>query len=301
MEQKNSAPHRDALPKANINVSIPQLEHDGPLLIAKADSLTSTQWHSSEVSLSWFYGRIAQVKQGAKGSTGGYVLGRLSGPRRFTDAVMVRSGVVFDMDYCHSVDAVWEAILTLRCSAVIHSTHNYTPEAPRCRVIIPTRRTMTPDEYVRVSHAVADSLGLDGLDASTHQAERMMFWPTCPEGAEHEHIFHYNDAPWLNPDEYKGSASSVVQHSTWRMGTDDADARTAELRRIAQGVGDGERNTAAARMAGYYFAHLDPYVALFSLENWNLANNPPLSLRELHTVARSIAQRQARKEAVRRG
>lgn len=298
MDKKNSRPTGAQTESSNVS-SIPQLRYDGLLWIATADSLTSIQWRSGEASLSRLYARLARVQRTpTKGSAGGYVLTRLSGPRRVTEAVMLRSGLVFDFDHCDGVDIVWNEVLTLRCSAVLHTTHRHTPESPRCRVIIPMRRAMTVAEYAIVSRAVADHLGLDGLDASTHEPSRMMFFPSAPEGAEF--VCRYHDAPWLDPDAYL-TGTTVPTRRTWRMGTDDADARTAELRRISQGVGEGERNQAAARMAGYYFSRLDPEVALYSLENWNMANDPPLSLRELHTVAQSIARRQARKEVARHG
>jgi hypothetical protein len=258
------------------------------------------QWRSGEVSLSRLYARLAQVaRTGTKGGTGGYLLGRLSGPRRVAEAVMYRHGAVLDYDHCRNVDELWQTVQTLGCSACLHTTHRHTPESPRCRVIIPTRRTIPPDEYVRVSRAVADRLGLDGLDPSSHEPSRMMYWPTAPDAAEY--ICRLQDAPLLDPDAYLSGTAAPTQR-TWRMGADDADARTAELRRISQGVGHGERNQAAARMTGYLLAHLpDPDIAVAMIEAWSLTCDPPMDPRELHTVIRSIARRQAQREVARHG
>jgi hypothetical protein len=77
-----------------------------------------------------------------------------------------------------------------------------------------------------------------------------------------------------------------------------ATARHAELREIANGVVEGGRNHAAARLAGYIFSfrRFDLEIAKSLLETWNLANEPPLPLDELYKTVDSIAKRQARKE-----
>ncbi|ADG06635.1 Bifunctional DNA primase/polymerase [Kyrpidia tusciae DSM 2912] len=71
-----------------------------------------------------------------------------------------------------------------------------------------------------------------------------------------------------------------------------------DIERIALGVGQGERNQATARLAGYLFSfrRMNPKVAVALLEAWNLTNRPPLPLQELHRAINSIAKRQARKE-----
>lgn len=140
-----------------------------------------------------------------------------------------------------------------------------------------------------------------GLETRTHKGQVVLPPSPHPSGVFYKWVS--GREPWR---------VQIAEAPTWllTMLTEDAeserhtygantDARTAELRRIAQGVGDGERNEGAARMAGYYFSHLDPDIALVSLENWNVTNSPPMDLKELHTVARSIARRQARKEAAR--
>ncbi|WP_155836511.1 bifunctional DNA primase/polymerase [Alicyclobacillus herbarius] len=76
------------------------------------------------------------------------------------------------------------------------------------------------------------------------------------------------------------------------------DKRMLEIERIALGVEEGERNNAAASMAGYLLRHLpSARVALALLEAWNLTNKPPLVWDELHRTFDSIARREAKREA----
>ncbi len=82
-----------------------------------------------------------------------------------------------------------------------------------------------------------------------------------------------------------------------------AESHSQDLLQIANGVAEGNRNNAAARLAGYLlsFRHMDPYIALALVEDWNLANDPPLPLEELHKTFNSIATRQEQKEGASRG
>jgi hypothetical protein len=66
---------------------------------------------------------------------------------------------------------------------------------------------------------------------------------------------------------------------------------------IIDGVGEGQRNDVAARLAGY-FLHKnggDEEATYFALRAWNRLNTPPLSDDELRTVVRSIAARERKK------
>ncbi|RIV24688.1 hypothetical protein D2Q93_06285 [Alicyclobacillaceae bacterium I2511] len=91
------------------------------------------------------------------------------------------------------------------------------------------------------------------------------------------------------------TAGTVPLHST--------EPHSQDLLQIANGVAEGGRNNAAARLAGYLlsFRHMDPYIALALVEAWNLTNDPPLLLAELHKTFNSVAIRQAQKEGARRG
>ena len=60
---------------------------------------------------------------------------------------------------------------------------------------------------------------------------------------------------------------------------------------LMRGVGEGERNNAAARLAGYFFKKGLPIdVIQHTLEIWNDCNTPPLTKQELLTTIKSISR-----------
>lgn len=61
------------------------------------------------------------------------------------------------------------------------------------------------------------------------------------------------------------------------------------LMEILRGVSSGGRNNAAARLAGYFFSKGFPSdIVEMLLSEWNLKNDPPLEVSELHTTIKSI-------------
>ncbi len=68
------------------------------------------------------------------------------------------------------------------------------------------------------------------------------------------------------------------------------------------GVPKGERNAAAARNVGRWFAMgLDESEVILMASAWNQKNDPPLKEKELETVIKSINQREARSRAAKVG
>ena len=68
------------------------------------------------------------------------------------------------------------------------------------------------------------------------------------------------------------------------------------------GVPKGERNAAAARLTGRWFAMgLDESEVLLLVSAWNTKNDPPLKEKEIEEVVKSISQREARSRAAKVG
>jgi hypothetical protein len=62
---------------------------------------------------------------------------------------------------------------------------------------------------------------------------------------------------------------------------------------VLKGVGEGERNDSATRLAGRYLGMgMTASETLMLLENWNQGNDPPLPHRELEVIVDSIATRE---------
>ncbi len=70
------------------------------------------------------------------------------------------------------------------------------------------------------------------------------------------------------------------------------------VQELLMGVDEGQRNDAAAKLAGFYLNRFngDVDVTLSSLDAWNTRNRPPLEFSELRTVINSIASKHGREQ-----
>lgn len=115
---------------------------------------------------------------------GGFVGGIVEGGHRKKGSVKVRTLLTLDIDYAESetVDHVRELF---KNATVIYSTHSHTIENPRLRLVMPLSRDVSTDEYEAIGRKVAEKVGIDMMDDSTYQAERLMFWPSTPKNGEY--------------------------------------------------------------------------------------------------------------------
>lgn len=181
--------------------------------IATAASRRSTRWKTQDVSWDWLLDRLRTVKrtgetvaeyrrmskddQSERKDVGGFVGGALSGGRRVKGAVKERWLLTLDADEARPDD--WDDFSSLYdWRMALYSTHSHTPERPRLRWIIPLRRAVSPEEYQAVARKVAELIGIDTMDVTTYEPERLMYWPSAPEDGEY--LFHEQDGPVLDPD-----------------------------------------------------------------------------------------------------
>lgn len=161
--------------------------------IATAPKRDSYHWTAGEVTwdevLDWV-NRPARKKE-----AGNYLFGVLrpgttvkhkdqdepcTNLHRRKDFVVSRSVITLDVDkpergFAEKVE------LTFPYRALLHTTYSSTPEDPRYRLLIPTDRTLAPDEYVHACKAVMQLLGADQFDPGTSQPERYMFKPAAQQ------------------------------------------------------------------------------------------------------------------------
>lgn len=123
------------------------------------------------------YKKLSKAKRDDIKDIGGFVLGELKGGRRRKDCVISRSGLSLDLDYAtpEVMDEI-EMFFSFQC--YFYSTHQYTPEKPRLRLIIPLSRDVAPDEYVAVSRKIAAKIGIEQFDDTTFEPSRLMYWPS---------------------------------------------------------------------------------------------------------------------------
>lgn len=160
------------------------------------------------------YKRMTKARQGGVKDVGGFVGGYIpKNGRRVNGAVKQRYLLTLDAD---SPDEDFLVMLDLALDAyeyVLYSTHSHTPKQPRYRIIIPTDRPMLPDEFQAVSRRMADAIGIESFDPSTHQPERLMYWPSHPKDVEY--VFQHHAGSLLPVDEILATYTDWTDVSLW--------------------------------------------------------------------------------------
>lgn len=216
----------------------PEIRYDGDLIISLGRSRYDTSWKNRTMEWSALLGRLSRSQttaethaeymamtkdqQGRIKDIGGFVGGHLKGGHRRSGAVEARQIVTLDLDFPPA--DLWEQLsnsVKLVCALAVYSTHKYTPEKPRLRLVIPLDRTVTPDEYEAIARKVAEKIGIDYFDDSTFQASRLMYWPS--NSSDVEPFFRYIDAPWLKADEVLAEYPDWRDASYWPMSSRVAD------------------------------------------------------------------------------
>lgn len=138
---------------------------------------------------------------------GGFVGGYLKGNRRKRETVVCRSMLTMDADHAE-IGFIDRFASECRYSSCLYTTHGHTPEQPRCRIIVPLTRNITPDEYVAFARYFASDWGIDQFDECSYKPSQLMYWPTTP--ANGEFISKTTEGEWLDPDVY------LTAHPNWK-------------------------------------------------------------------------------------
>jgi putative DNA primase/helicase len=113
-----------------------------------------------------------------------FVGGLVRGGRRKKENVDTRSLITLDVDHADG-DFLFTVELVLGGTAyAVYSTHSYRPDKPKYRLIAPTDRPLSPDEYAAVSRKIAEQIGLHYFDRTTFDVHRLMYLPSCSKDAQ---------------------------------------------------------------------------------------------------------------------
>lgn len=211
------------------------LKNDKEIWIAVGKSRSDKKWQNKEMKWSVFLRRFKEptrtqesykdflkmsaTEQGRIKDVGGFVGGTLEGGRRKADAVKERYLLAFDLDFA-TTDFLEEFDMLCLNASMIYSTHKHSPEKPRYRLIMPTSRPVSPDEYEALMRIVAKELDIMPLlDPSTFQPSRLMYWASCSQDAEY--VFRYWDLPFINPDEWLAKLPDWTDISFWPVHPDE--------------------------------------------------------------------------------
>lgn len=192
------------------------MNHDRQITISTGNSRKDLRWTPRKMLVSELYGRCATPKRGVEmlaeyirlkkveqddlKDVGGFVGGELKPGRRKNGGVLGRDVITLDFDTIPAwqTDAVIATLDKLACSYCVYSTRKHTPNAPRLRVLVPTDRTMTPEEYEPCARRMAEYIGIAMADRTTFEVARLMYWPSCC--ADSEYVFRSADAPFASVD-----------------------------------------------------------------------------------------------------
>jgi len=148
------------------------------------------------------YPKLPKKQRDALKDNGGFVGGHLKGGIRKNGNVISRGIGMLDADRIDIgtdfIDAVKTALPNTEY--FIYSTHSHTPQNPRYRIVILFSREVSEDEYPALMRMMAKQINMDYFDDSTYQANRMMFWASCPSNGDF--IFEEEHGEPLDPDEY---------------------------------------------------------------------------------------------------
>ena len=136
------------------------------------------------------YHQMKKAEQGKLKDIGGFVGGSLSGLQRKAINVTGRDLITLDLDSISPGDTgnVVRTVDSLGMAYAIYSTRSHTEHRPRLRVVVPTDRTMTVDEYEPIARKLASLIGIGMCDGTTFEASRLMYWPSCPKDAQYVYV-----------------------------------------------------------------------------------------------------------------
>ena len=170
------------------------------------------------------YVKMPKDEKSRRKDVGGFVGGYIpNNGRRIKGEVKERYLITLDAD-SPSEDFISNLDLELGdMEYVLYSTHSHTPDNPRYRIIIPTDRVMSPDEYQAVSRRIADDIGIESFDSSTHQAERLMYWPSCPKDVKY--VYQHNEGKLISVDTYLSTYRDWRDTSLWPTSSKESQIR----------------------------------------------------------------------------
>jgi hypothetical protein len=153
------------------------------------------------------YPKLSKAERDRIKDKGGFVGGQLRDNRRKRENVAYRSMLTLDCDLAKP-EFITQYISRCNHAACLYTTHSHTPEAPRCRIIIPLTRNVSPDEYTAIARYYAADWGIDQFDECSYKPNQLMYWPTTP--ANGEYIFKSMNGEWLDPDVI------LAAHPNWK-------------------------------------------------------------------------------------
>lgn len=144
----------------------------------------------------------------------------LSG-RKTKDNILNRSIITLDMDECpeglNPIEIISEKLPDVE--AIAYTTHKHTPQAPRWRVFIPLSEWVTPFYYEGIARWIGNEIGMQFLDKTTFQYNRLMYWPSTSIDGEFK--FDRVKGFPISPRKFYEAYPAMKRESAWPRHPDE--------------------------------------------------------------------------------
>lgn len=161
------------------------------------------------------YPKLPKAERDALKDQGGFVGGWLKEGIRKNGNVICRTVGALDADNIPAA-VNFPALVRARLAGFewfLYSTHKHTPISPRYRLVILLDREVSEDEYPALMRQIAHDIGMDYFDDSTYQANRMMYWASCPSNGVF--VFEEAEGQPLPADKFLGRYQNWRDTSQW--------------------------------------------------------------------------------------
>lgn len=129
------------------------------------------------------YKNMAKVDRDRIKDVGGFIGGTLKNGRRLKANVANRTLLTLDIDYY--TEDIEDLVSNIDYAFCLYSTHSHRVDNQRYRLIIPMDREVSTEEYQAISRMVANKIDIEIFDPTTHDIERLMYWPSTSYDGEY--------------------------------------------------------------------------------------------------------------------
>ena len=164
---------------------------------------------------------------------GGYVAGQFIDGKRSKNSLKDRCVVTIDADEA-TQDDVDNYTCLYDTAVFIHTTHTSTSENLRLRWLFPLSRPVTSEEYKILAGVVAEWVGVNTVDETTDQPERLMFWPSVSLDADYNYWDIAGD--FLDPDTILDALNFSTEESKPKGKITSGEYNVGELDSVSEGT-----------------------------------------------------------------
>lgn len=154
-----------------------------------------------------------------------FVGGFIQGGRRKNANIQSRTLITLDADFCNE-DFLEDTELILDgFNYVVYPTHSFRKSEPKYRIIVPTDREMSPDEYAASSRKLAALIGMKNFDKTTFDVARLMYKPSCSKDFKYEEEFVVASGDFISVDYLLGQYEDWTDFEQWERHPSESNQR----------------------------------------------------------------------------